>query len=346
MLDFRLLYSLPKPKKTTFVCLLTFCCLACLYWHELPITADLKGSVHDFLRQERGAHPKHPQVFVAGSSLSGHGFHVEELENRLRMPVAKVALDGGSIQDVIDILDCYSDESRHVNLLFIDQMALVSSTQAAERKQIFDAARGDSTVTSFLQRRSMSYFLWSCREAKRRYWSHWQGIANTSPARAFERNWYDPRYKKAREQNRIQLQAHAEQVRKNRENSTTGTWDIPENQIEIIYRLLDLCRVRNIFVVVCMTPQWYGKLNITQEDLDNPTEMQFLLLLQDINQRSDCSVIICRDFEEITSEGADEDYLFDYGHMTKAGAIVYSNWLVDRLLETPKTAEAIRQRQK
>ena len=49
-------------------------------------------------------------------------------------------------------------------------------------------------------------------------------------------------------------------------------------------------------------------------------------------------LIVCHDFEEITNEGTAEDYLFDSGHMTRQGAIIYTNWLVDRLQESSKTA--------
>ena len=114
--------------------------------------------------------------------------------------------------------------------------------------------------------------------------------------------------------------------------------------IKAVYRLLDLCHNRNVFVVVCVTPHWYGCLNFTQQDLEKETNEPYLLL-QDINKRSDCSVIIFRDFEEITNKGKDGDYLFDYGHMTKKSAKLYTNWLVDRLEETPKIADAMDLRQ-
>ena len=97
--------------------------------------------------------------------------------------------------------------------------------------------------------------------------------------------------------------------------------------------------------MICVLPQWYGQLHFTQNDLIVPTESPYLAFLQDLNKRPDCSVIICRDFEEITNEGTDEDYLFDYGHMTRKGAIVFTNWLADRLSEIPKAAQAIQQRQ-
>jgi hypothetical protein len=87
----------------------------------------------------------------------------------------------------------------------------------------------------------------------------------------------------------------------------------------------------------------YGHRYFSQTDLEIPTEEPYLLLLQELNKRPDCAVIICRDFEEITNEGTDEDYLFDTGHMTLQGATLYTNWFVDRLLESPKTAEWIRQ---
>ncbi|MDR0522096.1 MAG: hypothetical protein LBH00_09630 [Planctomycetaceae bacterium] len=117
-----------------------------------------------------------------------------------------------------------------------------------------------------------------------------------------------------------------------------------ETQRTGLFRLLDLCREHGIFVVAVVTPKWYGQSDYTQSSLREKTDDPYIRVLQEIDKRPDCAVILSRDFEEITSEGSDEDYLFDYGHMTEEGAKVYTNWLMDRLMEMPKTAEAIRNR--
>ncbi|MDR3233468.1 MAG: hypothetical protein LBT46_07385 [Planctomycetaceae bacterium] len=141
----------------------------------------------------------------------------------------------------------------------------------------------------------------------------------------------------------------ADEVRKNRsefcgvcfcdKNPEEITYS--EHQIAAVHGLMDLCRQRGIFVVICITPEWYGQLNLTQHNLQKTSDDRYIQLLQELNRRPDSSVIICRDFAEITNEGTDEDYLFDFGHMTEKGAKVYTNWLVDQLLKSPKTAEAL-----
>ena len=355
MFDFRLLRSLPKPKLSMLFCVLTFCCLACSYWHWFaPRPAgtpqDLNGAVHEFLCCEWSEHPKHPQVLLAGSSLCGMGFHVEELEKRMGMPAAKIALDGGSTKDMFDILECYPNECKYANIVFLEHAPeRLKAEQRVERERFFDDIRGVRNFDMYsdiLMRSSMPYFIQQKRKDM-----------NPDGFDFFETIWDNPKYRARKEAEKIPLRQQAEQARENRKNSVTENLPLMfriteskdratyrQEQFEAVHRLLDLCRNRNVFVVVCITPQWYGQLNFTQHDLEIPTEEPYLLLLQDINKRPDCSVIICRDFEEITDEGTDEDYLFDYGHMTRQGAIVYTNWLADRLEETPKIADAIRQR--
>lgn len=143
------------------------------------------------------------------------------------------------------------------------------------------------------------------------------------------------------------LRQRAEQARENRGTPAQAPpppiveHEIKDWRVEDIYRLLDLCKNRDIFLVISVLPQWYGGLNVLQKDLENTSDDPYLTLLQDLNRQSNCTVVICRDFEEITNAGTDEDYLFDYGHMTRKGAVVYTNWLVDRLFDEPKTADLI-----
>ena len=371
MFDFRLLRSLPRPKWSVFFCVLSFCCLACLYWSkhaamEKTATAnDLGGALRNFLRVEQSEHPKRPQILIAGSSLSGMGFHVEELERRMGMSVAKISLSGGKTTEVLDILECYPNECQHANLIFLELApARLTGGQNKERKRIFDEIRGvkhSASLVDTLKRSSMPYFVrhfFRAQHSKQPRKQPHKITNRHSPESVttigvYERQWDErEKNKKKTKPIRISLQQFAEQTRKNREDSISKTLppmvkkaQYRNNHFKAVYRLLDLCKSRNVFVVVCVTPQWYGQLNFTQNDLEKPTQDEYLSLLQDLNRQPNCVVIVCRDFEEITDEGTDEDYLFDYGHMTRKGAILYTNWLADRLLETPKTAEAIRQRQ-
>jgi hypothetical protein len=178
-------------------------------------------------------------------------------------------------------------------------------------------------------------------------------FTNQISEKFWEKLWDDSEFKAKMEKEKRPLQLRAKQARENRENLTPENLPLmilmnlsnsvyKKDHIEAVHRLMDLCRNQNIFVVVCVTPQWYGQLNFTQQDIEKPTDDVYLSLLKGLNERPDCAVIICRDFEEITNEGTDEDYLFDFGHMTRKGAILYTNWLIDRLQEIPKTAEVMR----
>jgi hypothetical protein len=314
------------------------------------------GAFKDFLRTEQGKHPKYPQILIAGSSLSGMGLHVGELERRMGMPTAQLSVCGGTASDVLGILECYLDEYRFAHTVFLELApGRLTYEHPHRRKQFFDDVRGiesNGTLLGFLQRCSMPYFVQLYREHKKSRRS--QDNSDNLSTPFFEKYWDDPKFKADIEKDKPPLRQRAEQSRENRKNSIpedqplmlwtkgTGNDTYRANHIEALDRLMDLCRSRNIFVVVCITPEWYGQLNFTQNDIEKPTDDPYLSLLREINARPDCTVIVCRDFEEITDEGTDDDYLFDYGHMTREGATVYTNWLVDRLQETPKTAEMIR----
>jgi hypothetical protein len=206
----------------------------------------------------------------------------------------------------------------------------------------------------------MPYFIKLCEKRLKHFTRHTQShdYAEKSLVGFFEANWDNPKVKAGTESGKIVLRQRAEQTRKNRANliSEKSAAKSPrerfqedqtvyeESQFDAVCRLVDLCRSRHIFVVICVPPQWYGQLNFTQKDLEQPTDEPYLVLLRELNERHDCTVIICRDFEEITNEGTDEDYLIDGGHMTRKGAIVYTNWLVDRLMAMPKAAEAMQER--
>jgi phage terminase small subunit len=360
MFDIHLLRSLPRPRRSVLFRVLTFAALVALHWSGLPNTTltkakNLSGDFYVFLCDERSERPKHPQILIAGSSLCSMGFYIDELEKRTGMSAAKIALGGARATDMLNILECFPDETQYANILFLELAPeRLSYEDEKTRKQFFDEMHGAENfdLPSWLGRFSMSYFACYVKEMTRRKDQVHQPLADHS----FERNWNEPKYAADHVKKHPSLQRRAERVRHNRENSITE--DVPllirvdsnhkeilrekhyeTSQIEAVYRLVDLCRRRNIFVVICVTPNWYGVCNFTQQDIEEPTDNPYLSLLQKLNERHDCTVIICRDFEEITREGSDEDYLFDYGHMTRQGAIVYTNWLVDRLMATPKLAE-------
>jgi hypothetical protein len=322
-----------------------------MYWHEQAADGGIGGSLADFLRDEHGEHPKHPQILVAGSSLCIYGIHAGELEKRIGMPSAKISLLGGSPADALDILECFPNECQHANIIFFELAPeRLKHEQAPVRREFFDKIRGtkNDTLTDFLRRSSMQYFIQICGKLCTNLFRSLHQPKGTY-VHYDEICWNDQRYQTHKaKKHHASLQRHAEQVRDIRETSlpshlplvTRSPWNVYEkSQIEAVYRLLDLCRSRGIFVIGYITPQWYGQLNFTQKDIEQPTEDPYLALLQDLNKRLDCTVIVCRDFEEITHEGTDKDYLNDYGHMTRKGATVYTSWLADRLRETPKVAE-------
>jgi hypothetical protein len=316
--------------------------------------------------QEQGESPKRPQIILAGSSLAGMGFHIETLERTSHLTASKVSVSGTQASHMLRILENFPNETASAKWLFLelapDRVGLNASrnnrnTSLSSNRVFSHSGKGRQGFsvyslhdTILTNRVSLAFLHKSGKKSLAK--DKTKLFARLSD----EYYWNDTGYRQSKLKERLSLSSRAEQVKRARAKDGdvnmrqfTDTdkmaeivpHKVDETEVQSVYDIAALCRERGIFFVICITPQWYGQLNFTQHDLQKPSDDRYIQLLQELNRRPDCSVIICRDFEEITNEGTDEDYLFDYGHMTETGAKVYTNWLVDQLLESPKTAEAL-----
>ncbi len=115
-------------------------------------------------------------------------------------------------------------------------------------------------------------------------------------------------------------------------------------EVQAVRDIQKCCEARGILLTVLVMPQWYGQLNLSEQDLSNPPANDYIALLQELKAKANCDVIVCDDITKITTEGTDADYFHDYGHMTAKGAEVYTNWLVERMFESPKIAGVLNRR--
>jgi hypothetical protein len=366
MFDFRLAKSLPRPCGSLFFCLLFFGGLCIPYLRNVEeVGLSLShGSLYDFIIQERSETPKHPSVILSGSSLSGMGFHTHLIEEQLQQPVGKISLDASTVCDVLGILECYEQELSNTKILFLE---LAPARLRREQESFLKEFFGNPFFNPYIQEKwtiaSLQNFLSSSRYSAFAiirssviiYKMH-----HTKHLEHFQESWYRNEQSIKNESERVHmlrqpLKQNAVKIRQLRKErgdalqgrplslhpADSGKNTYKDGHFVALDNLLKFCCERGIFVVVCVTPHWYGQL-FTQQDLEKPSQDRYIQLLQEIQKRPDCEVIICRDFEEITGEqDTDEQYLFDYGHMREEGAKVYSNWLIDRLMQSPKFKKAL-----
>ncbi|MDR3110489.1 MAG: hypothetical protein LBU65_12525 [Planctomycetaceae bacterium] len=305
-----------------------------------PVSAVLlrdleSGEIQKFVQTERSKNPKHPQIVVAGSSML-MGIHTNELQKRTGMNVAKMMLLGGNVTEVHKLMQMFSEELSSAKVFFLEL--------APERLGLRNGA---------------GYV----RPALKRYcdWNEKSDILFHPPRISvadlfknkkhitLEDRWLDPN-----DRARWKLDVDIVTIPP---VGTSKEWcgkpDDVDNyhayhgendpqQFQAVHNILKLCRERAMFLVVFVTPQWYGQLNLSQHDLEIPPVNDYIALLQELKRQPNCEVVVCDDFTDITSEGTDADYLFDYGHMTEKGAKVYTNWLIERLLEKPKFTTVLR----
>ena len=103
---------------------------------------------------------------------------------------------------------------------------------------------------------------------------------------------------------------------------------------ETVEAFLDFCRTHGIFVVFNIAPVWRGSEQYYCE--------KYLAYFDELNARPDCMVIHTPNFDSIDPNCEDESCLFDNGHMTEYGATVYTNWLVDQMLNSAKIRECLK----
>lgn len=349
--DLRLLRHLPRPSLSfIFATALSTLFAACYISHIIspysPYNLYYIGNgMQAFLYEQNRDNGPAPEILVAGSSRNGMAVHMSELEKRTKMTSGKITFDGGTPLDFLNATKIYTEECRNARLVIIDAFADHCGVWHVEgngqrgpnmkRREIMTSLCDKASVRSF----SDTWKKWGVYAFRQNFWDLLKYIKdseydskNEKVVRLHHLGW--DKEEEIRVLMTEERQAINQKVIRTRELSPIFL----EEEKRAIEELLE----QNFVVVLNITPFWSGLMDFTQDDLENPGEDEYLRLLSKWNRHPNCLVVICRDFKEITSEGKDEDYLFDYGHMTREGAILYTNWLVDRMLESPKTATILK----
>ncbi|GHT21584.1 hypothetical protein FACS189419_02710 [Planctomycetales bacterium] len=324
----------------------------------------------EFIFREQSSNAKHPQVLFAGSSLCNMGFSRETFENNTRLTTAKISHSGIKTHEVLDILKHFPKECSSAKILILELcFQRLGKQQSQDFRRVINAVQVKFIPTNWEEycacRMPIAFFYKGTRRVAR------------NKLKTGEEDWYSPEYAQRSDDllndrnlhgAALQifkegiakvseytpgslLRSNAQEVRQARMSNTPRTYvtqadmdDILQDKagIEAAREIAEICRERGMFLLIAVPPLWYGLADVTQSDLDKPCDNEYVQLLQELNRQPHCSVIIARDFEEITGRaGNDEEYLFDYGHMRKEGAVVYTNWLVDRMFKMPKVAETL-----
>lgn len=346
LFEFRLIRNIPKPSVSVIFCVLFFVLLRIALASHFQVSLhDLNGAVEEFVLQEQGEQPKHPAILVGGSSRNGMGIHMDVLEQRTGIPAGKVSCSAARPDFTFNALNHFEKECQNVKLVMIDVTPPVRTIDASSRAQgeIFiqeirrkfwsqDAARKENPIKHYFVNLTE-------RRPYVELYRKWKDLGKNEIYR-FEDKWHQPAYRKGAERKQDELKKARETARKGKfcQNEEWADAEPPRKAYQELFDYIEDCHQRGIHIVFNATPRWYGTPCITQSDITLDSSDHFHKFLAEVDQRPNCTVIACGYFEEIDPHAQDEDYLFDSMHMTEDGAMLYTNWLVDRLLENSETA--------
>jgi len=327
-----------------------FAALCLLHVKNYYYTAGgLDGSLEEFLIREQGTDPKRPMILVGGSSRNGMAIHIEELERRTGVACSKVSCSAGHLSETFGLIKRFQRECDNVKIVIADvntanfRVADFNNFREVHlrRKLLFEQPTDFLMFLQTLQSGNLA----ECfpRISLATMWNFYckiKWLAEERELPYFESRWFSEKFKKGTEVDRITLKQESELALQKNPNLDPQPflrdYRVDEGDIQFVHEFVMYCREHGIFVVLNISPEWYGRLTITQNDLGRFPENEYLSLLAKLDQMSNCKVIVCRNFQEITSDGTDEDYLFDKWHMTEPGANLYTNWLADQMLKSPK----------
>jgi len=337
-LDDFMLTKIPWPTRSVWVAVVFFCVLWGLRERYLVPRFELCiERKADFLLLRQAE----PEVLIGGSSMNGLATSTEELQRRLRRPVAKITLTDGSPWECLCVMKKYAVECRNVNLLVLDlapgRLKFVPETESYRKNRFLMFHQGGerripaNAIQPTFDEQVFPLRL-SLEDLKR--------IRLASNSTVMESMW-DARVPVAQNPQLLaELRKKENKARQDRSlptpkwTSATSIPPIHEEMVAVVFELVEYCRERNIRIVFNVAPLWYGSEAVPPPTLADPNARAYWKLLDRLAEFPHCSVITVGSLEEIVPDCDYGECYGDAAHMTRKGAKLYTNWLADRILET------------
>ena len=154
--------------------------------------------------------------------------------------------------------------------------------------------------------------------------------------------WNSEHYKKKKAEKQNELEAKTQNVL-TIPKTEAKMRKYSQNTEEALWNFIQYCQSRDIFVVLNISPSWHNNYPYFMPEAENlgEPEKHFVDLCRRLNEHPNCKILYLRDFHEIIPDVIDREYMFDYIHLTKKGATVYTNWLTEQIFQDAKTLAAI-----
>ena len=349
---FGTLKEFPCPTWAVVFAILFFGMIWRGYERHVDTARVLHGAVSCFTYRIRVQKEPLPEVLVLGSSMNGRGIVREDLEKKLKRPVAKSTISACWLWEAHQILKKYPNETKKVKLVCIDFPAYRLNFPVHMRKfQNGNTFHSLKSVTD-MSATNLSFMYKLSNHLKDKPFENQSPIflpmklsirqiaqfSNEPPVDFHEDQW-DTRLKMTSKK----MLADWKKVQSRSTEPESHLKNYADEAELAIWDFVAYCQSRNIFVVFNIPPTWYKSPAFKPEGKTlTEADQRFLVLCQALEQTPNCAVVYLKNFREIAPR-VDERYLmYDTMHMTKKGATIHTNWLAEQMRKDPKIAAALK----
>lgn len=345
---FETLKEVPLPNLTLPFLVLAFCMVWRAYERNFDFSIQIDKNLASFVDSVRYGRIERPEIFIGGSSANRMSLVESVLTERLGAPASNVAISSGWPRHCHDILRKYDWETERTKILIVDPF-IKSLGRLNRNRTNKRGVRFYHDRFLFLKRPGERGYASDPPHEKLDILSAWLPVRASIRTLSENRGnikrydfWgpegsYSERYALHYRERLKKMSKEARLAEQNPPRELFRTLTVHPASEQMIRDLVAYCADRNIFVVLNNPPRWYGEPHaFPRPDTMNHSERRHLALMDELDRLPNCRVISARDFTEICPGEEDETLFFDKGHMTRKGATIYTNWLIDRMLEDPE----------
>ncbi|MGL4594831.1 MAG: hypothetical protein ACRCUY_08905 [Thermoguttaceae bacterium] len=349
--EFKTLQEFPFPTWAVPFAIVFF--FGIWHWYERNVdnspTINVKNGINALLHTDQNGKPQNPNCLVIGNSHTGMSLHRDVLEKRLQLKSAKVALGSLVFRDTFNFVKKYESELSDVKVMMVNlsPRAFFRETLPYDKIRLRFFKNPFSYETCSAPITIPEIFL-PMRFSLRVISANQKSLTSSREFSEYhEYVWNEPSYANVKKKYTESIENAAKTYRQKQERSvdTYQHRKIDSYQLPLVEQFADYCAARGIFVVFTVFPAEISR-TFSWGPHAKPEDYEYLSVVRAMQARRNCAVVIAANFDEILKTPRDYSkepaLTFDDGHMTEEGATIYTNWLVDQMLNDPKIMTALK----
>jgi hypothetical protein len=335
-----------------------------IIWHYYEETINkyinvttLMPNLSNFVYRYHTVKKPLPEILLAGGCTNAGNTYSKILEERLKMPVGKVAQGGFSYWEPERILKKYPDETKNVKVIIINLENFTWGNVKYSKGHQYLMQYGNSfhflkDLTDIsLSNLTLLFKIRTNKDISKKPIFLPPRFSLRSIIAAEKNTDVDENYNYI--ERSILKRFCTDRQKKEINETIIKLGDNPNIQRHLgsysddfdhdVRELVTYCHSKGIFVIATIPPIWY-KYPPFKPDNGKLTESdhRFLALICFLEQQSNSKVLYLKNFRDIIPNADDSELLVDAFHATAKGATIYTNWLADQMLNDPKIVIALK----